>query len=116
MKPNKPVADNEESKLLDEVHRAESEIDLYLNEQAAKAEAIVAEAHVRAGMEQEQIVREAEEKYRQKYELLLDEARIKAERILEEGTRKAEDEQSEMEMRKEPVVEKILELVLGKRS
>ena len=115
MKPNKPEADLKESIFLDEVHRTEGEIDLYLTEQAREAEAIIEEAQAKVEIEQELIVREAEAKFKEKYDQLLEEAKQEADRLLENGVRLVEDEQVELEKRKGQVVEKILELVLEKK-
>jgi vacuolar-type H+-ATPase subunit E/Vma4 len=115
MKSNKTVADIKESVLLDEVHRTESEIDAYLTEQTREAEAIIEEAQAKVEIEQKHIVREAETKFKEKYDQLLEEAKQEADRLLENGIRLVEDEQVELEKRKWQVVEKILELVLEKK-
>jgi vacuolar-type H+-ATPase subunit H len=115
VKPNKPEADLKESIFLDEVHRTEEEIDLYLTEQAREAEAIIEEAQTKAGVEQERIAREAEEIFQEKYDQLLEEAKQEADRILENGARLAENEQVGLEKRKGSIIEKILELVLEKK-
>jgi len=115
VKPEKPDADLKENTLLDEVHRTEREIDLYLTEQAREAEAIITEAQAKAELEQERIAGEAEEQFQEKYDQLLEEAKQEADRILENGARLAENEQIGMEKRKGSVIEKILELVLEKK-
>ena len=112
MKPGKPTVDLRESELLDEVHKAEKEIDLFLKDRAREAETILEEAREKAELEQDRIAREAEGRFEEKYRQLVEEAKREAEKICEEGARQVESERTELERRQDSVVGKILELVL----
>ena len=115
MKPGKHTVDLKESELLDEVHRAEKEIDLYLKDQAREAELILEKAQAMAEAEQDRIAREAEGQFEETYRRSVDEGKAEAEKILVEGTRRAETERTQLAERRDYVVEKILELVLEKK-
>jgi vacuolar-type H+-ATPase subunit H len=115
LKPEKPTVDLKESELLDEVYRAEMEIDLYLKDRAREAETILEEAREKAELEQDRIAQEAESRFKEKYLQLVEEAKREAETILEEGVRQTESERIELEKRQDSVVGKILELVLEKK-
>ncbi|MDF1535465.1 MAG: hypothetical protein P1S46_03055 [bacterium] len=114
MKSGRTTLDLKESELLDEVHKTEKEIDIYLKDRARQAEAILDDAQAKAETEQKRIDREVEGQFEEKVQLLVEEAKRKAETILEEGASLAESEQGGLEGRRDKVVEKILELVLEK--
>lgn len=116
MKSGKPKVDLKENVLLDDVYRAEKEIDAYLAQQAGKAEAIVRDAQEKVSIEQERIAREVEESYQATYDQLLMEARKVAEKIVEDGIKEEEKERIMLEERKELVMERILELLLEKKQ
>ena len=116
MKPGKTRVDLKENVLLDDVYKAEKEIDAYLVQQAGIAEDVVRDAQEKVIIQQELIASEAEESYQATYEQLLMEARNEAEKIVEDGIKEAEKVGITLEERKGLVMERILELLLEKKQ
>lgn len=113
MTPERRKGDLKELELLDEIHKAEEEIDLFLKRKGLEAQKILQDARHQVEKVQLETDKEARRELDLRKEGLIREAEEKAGRIIAKGAEKVRREGKALKEKKAQVVREILELVLG---
>jgi hypothetical protein len=104
----------QEVKFLDDVHRTEEEIDLFLERKKQEADLILQKARQDSEKFRLRIAKEALEEKDRLLEALISEAREDAEKNLQEGSRAVQREKEILEKMRPAVTKKIVDYLLGK--
>jgi len=113
MAPERRKGDLKELELLDEIHKAEEEIDLFLEQKDQEAQQILQDARHHVEKVQLETEKEARHQLGCRREDFICGAEEEAGRIIARGIEKLREEGETLKYKKEQIVHEILELLLG---